>query len=116
MTTVWVAVILGLLLLCLGALMGSSCTVGVLDQQYRRLAVERQELNERRRTLREARLRLVRCPRCAKLIASSDEDYEDVEDAVNRRGTFPIDREPHVNLPRQRQVSLATFPRLQDLG
>ncbi len=108
MTTVWIAGIV----LCLGALVGSSWTVQAMDRQYRRLAIERRELNERRRTLRETSLPLARCVWCANLIASSGEDYEDGEDAAKPGGPFPIDCDLYANLPGEQEVILAMFPRL----
>ena len=110
MTAVWVAGIVGLLL-CLGALVGTSCTVRALDRQYRRLAIERQELNEWRRTSQETSLPLARCLWCAHLIASSDEDYEDEDDAGGPGDPFPIDRELHADLLGEREEILTTFPR-----
>ncbi|MGH4010560.1 MAG: hypothetical protein ACRDTH_20780 [Pseudonocardiaceae bacterium] len=53
MITVWVVVLVGLLLLFPGVLMGSSWTDQALDQQYRRLAIERRELDECHRELHE---------------------------------------------------------------
>ncbi len=114
MTAVWVAGIVGLLLLCLGTLVGSSWTVQALDRQYRRLAIEQRELNESRRTLQETSLPLTRCVWCAKLIDSSGEDYddyEDGEDAVKPDGPLLIDRELHTNLPGERQVISHDIPR-----
>ncbi|MGH3752808.1 MAG: hypothetical protein ACRDRP_08960 [Pseudonocardiaceae bacterium] len=101
-----------LLLLCLGTLVGSSWTVQALDQQYRRLAIEQRKLNERRRALEETSLPLPRCAWCANLITSSDEDYEDGEDAVEPGGPLLIDRELHASLPGGRQVISHDTPRL----
>jgi hypothetical protein len=95
MTTIWIAGIVGLLLLCFGALLGSSWTVQSLDQQYRRLAIERRELNEWRHELQETNLSLAGCVWCANLIALSARGYEDGEDAANPGGPLPIDRELH---------------------
>jgi hypothetical protein len=95
MTTIWIAGIVGLLLLCLGALVGSSWTVQSLDQQYRRLAIERRKLNERRHTLQETSLPPADCVWCVNLIALSARDYEDGEDAVKPGGPLLIDRELH---------------------
>jgi hypothetical protein len=61
MTAVWVAGLSGVLLLCLGVLMGTSWTDQALSQRYRRLAIERRELNEWHRTLQETSQRCVRC-------------------------------------------------------
>ncbi len=52
MTGVWIVGIV-LLLLCLGALVGTSWTIHALDRRYRGLATERRELNEWRRALQE---------------------------------------------------------------
>lgn len=112
MTAVSVAGIVGLLLLCFGALVGTSCTVRALDRQYRRLAIERQELNEWRRTLRETGPPPARCVWCANLIDSSGEDYEDEEDAGEPGGQFPIDRELYASLAGARQVIPHDIPRL----
>jgi hypothetical protein len=54
MTIVWVAVFIGLPLLCLGALVGTSWTDQALCARYNRLAAERRELNEWRLALQEA--------------------------------------------------------------
>lgn len=94
MTTIWIAGIAGLLLLCLGALVGSSWTVQSLDQQYRRLAIERRDLNERRHTFQETSLP-PRCVWCANLIALSARDYKDGKDAVKPGGPLPTGRELH---------------------
>jgi hypothetical protein len=100
MTTTWIAVIVGLVLLCLGVLVGSAWTVQALDRQYRRLAIERQELNEWRHTFPKSSLPLARCVWCANLIVSSARDYEDGRDAVKSGGPIPIDRELHKKTAR----------------
>lgn len=61
MTAVWVASLGGLLLLCLGMLVGASWADQVLDRRYRRLAIARRELNEWRDTLRETNQHCVWC-------------------------------------------------------
>ncbi|MGH3974580.1 MAG: hypothetical protein ACRDS9_14810 [Pseudonocardiaceae bacterium] len=57
MTAIEAVILIGLLMLCLGLLLGNLLTVQALDRQYRRLAIERRELNEWHRRLREISLR-----------------------------------------------------------
>jgi hypothetical protein len=66
MTAAWVASLGGLLLLCLGTLVGTSWTEQALDRRYRRLATEQRELSESRRALHEISQR---CARCGKSIS-----------------------------------------------
>lgn len=54
MSTVWIAGLVVLLMLCFGMLLGTSWTVQALDRQSRRLALERQELNAERLAAQEA--------------------------------------------------------------
>lgn len=61
MTAVWVAGLGGVLLLCLGALVGTSWTNQALSERYRHLAIERRELNEWRHALQEANRHCVWC-------------------------------------------------------
>ncbi|MGH3867310.1 MAG: hypothetical protein ACRDQ4_14430 [Pseudonocardiaceae bacterium] len=61
MTAVGIASLGGMLLLCLGTLVGTSWTDQVLGARYRRLAIERRELNEWRHALQEASLHCVWC-------------------------------------------------------
>ena len=61
MTVFWAASLGGALLLFLGTLVGASWTDQVLGERYRRLALERRELNEWSRALQEADLRCVWC-------------------------------------------------------
>jgi hypothetical protein len=61
MTAIWIAGLCGLLSLCLGALMGTSWADQALDQRYRRLAIERRELDEWRHTLQNTSLRCALC-------------------------------------------------------
>lgn len=75
MTAVWVVALGGVLLLCLGTLVGTSWTDQALARRYRRLAIERRELNEWRRTLQETHLR---CVRCGKPLASLPPDRSGV--------------------------------------
>jgi len=64
----WIVGVLMLLSLGAGLLVGTSWNIHVLDQRYRRLAIERRELNEWRRALQEARYVW-----CANLTASRSE-------------------------------------------
>jgi hypothetical protein len=59
MTVIWVASLGGLLLLCLGALVGTSWADQALNQRYQRLAIKQRELNEWRDVLQETN------PHCA---------------------------------------------------
>ncbi len=61
MTAVWVAVLSGVLLLCLGVLVGTSWADQALGQRYQRLANERRELNEWHRLLQETSQGCVQC-------------------------------------------------------
>jgi MFS superfamily sulfate permease-like transporter len=54
MTGLWIVGILMLLSLGAGLLVGTSWSIHALDRRYRRLAIERRELNEGRRALHEA--------------------------------------------------------------
>ncbi|MGH3773950.1 MAG: hypothetical protein ACRDRW_21585 [Pseudonocardiaceae bacterium] len=85
MTAGWVAGLGGLLLLCLGALVGNSWTDQALSRRYQRLALERRELTEWRRTLRETSLR---CARCGNLMALSADDRP-VAEPVRRHAVSP---------------------------
>jgi hypothetical protein len=85
MSAVWAAGMVGLLLLCLGALVGSSLTVQALNRQHCRLATERRKLYEWRRELQEASLALTRCAWCADSTALFAGDYEDGRYSETRR-------------------------------
>ncbi|MGB6161429.1 MAG: hypothetical protein WCF33_15115 [Pseudonocardiaceae bacterium] len=61
MTAVWVASLGGMLLLCLGMLVGTSWADQMLGERYRHLAIERRELNEWRHALQEANRHCVWC-------------------------------------------------------
>jgi hypothetical protein len=61
MTAVWVAALSGVLLLCLGVLVGTSWADQALGQRYQRLANERRELNEWHRMLEETSEGCVQC-------------------------------------------------------
>jgi hypothetical protein len=113
MTTVWVAGILGLFMLCLGTLVGSSWTVQGLDRQYRRLAVQRKELNKSRRTLQENTLPLARCVWCDNLIAPSAGDYEDGAHVAKLGGQHLAERELRANLPGEQEVIARDISRLE---
>jgi hypothetical protein len=69
MSTVWIVGLGGLLMLCFGMLIGSTWTVQILNRQFRRLAIERRELNATRLALQDTTLR---CRRCGNLIANGD--------------------------------------------
>jgi len=80
MTAVWGAGLGGLLLLCLGALVGNSWTDQALGRRYQRLAIERRELNEWRRALQEAS---PRCVWCGNPMALSTEGRPEAGDRVS---------------------------------
>jgi hypothetical protein len=61
MTAFWAAGLGGMLLLCLGTLVGTSWIDQVLRHRYQRLALERRELNEWSHALEEASLHCVWC-------------------------------------------------------
>lgn len=61
MTAIWTASLGGLLLLFIGALMGTSWTDQALRQQYQRLLIELRELQEWNHTLQDASLQCVLC-------------------------------------------------------
>lgn len=105
MTAVWIAGIFGLL--CLGAMVGSSWTVQGLDRQYRRLAVQRKELNKSRRTLQETTLPLARCVWCDNLVAHPAEDYEDGAHVAKLGGLLSA-----ANRPVEREVIARDISRL----
>jgi hypothetical protein len=67
MSTVWIAGLGGILMLCFGMLLGSTWTVQILNRQCRRLAIERRELNATRLAMQDTSLH---CCRCGKLIMS----------------------------------------------
>lgn len=53
MTAVGSIMLVGLLMLCVGVLLGATWTVQALDRRSRHLAIERQKLNELRLALKE---------------------------------------------------------------
>lgn len=65
MTSIWEYGLVGLLLFFFGVLLGTTWTIQAVNQQYRRLAIERRELNERNLKLQQTN---VRCARCGRLI------------------------------------------------
>jgi hypothetical protein len=81
MTSIWGVGLIGLLLLFFGVLVGSTWTIQAVNRQYRRLAIERRELNEWRLELQQTN---VRCARCGHLIVScvadNTEDEQDQRD------------------------------------
>jgi len=87
-----------LLMLCFGALIGSTWTVQVLDRQYRRLAVRQKELNKSRRTLQETTL-----PLALRLVRQPDSpflgDYEDGTHAMKLDGPSLAELELRANAP-----------------
>jgi hypothetical protein len=70
MSTVWIVGLGGLLMLCFGMLVGSTWTVQILNRQFRRLAIERRELNTTRLAMQDTTLR---CSRCGNLIVNCNE-------------------------------------------
>jgi hypothetical protein len=54
----------GVLLVCLGMLLGTSWTVQALQPKLRRQAQERRRLNEEWSAVRTARRQWVECPHC----------------------------------------------------
>lgn len=81
MSTVWIAGLVGLLMLCLGLLLGSSWTVQALDRRCRQLASERRELNATRLAMQEETR--LRCSWCGNLIVSAGRSSSDVGSKVS---------------------------------
>ncbi len=94
MSALWIAGIGGLLMLCIGLLLGSSWTVQALDRRCRRLARERREFNAWRRAVQEADLR---CSWCGELIALAGTDSSSVGSEVS---TPRQDGDPHPGTSR----------------
>lgn len=69
MSTVWIVGLGGLLMLCLGVLLGSAWTVQAMNRQSRRIATEWRELNATRLAMQE-QTRL-RCSWCGSLLVST---------------------------------------------
>jgi hypothetical protein len=76
-TSIWITGLIGLLLLFLGVLLGTTWTSQAVNRQFRRLAAERRALNAWRLELQQTS---VRCVQCGYLIVSfvgdSPEDEE----------------------------------------
>jgi hypothetical protein len=53
MTTIGAVALVALLILCFGVVLGATWTVQAVNRRFRQLAIERRELNERRRALEE---------------------------------------------------------------
>ncbi|MGH3811223.1 MAG: hypothetical protein ACRDUV_02050 [Pseudonocardiaceae bacterium] len=62
----------GILLVCLGLLLGASWTVQALQPKLRRHAEERRRLNEEWSAVRAARRQRSECPRCASPLSEQD--------------------------------------------
>ncbi len=58
-------VLSGVLLVCVGLLLGATWTIQALQPKLRRQAEERRKLNEEWSTVRTARQQRGECPRCA---------------------------------------------------
>lgn len=78
--------VVGLLLIGLGALIGSSWTVQALEGKFRRHAVERRRLNEEWRAVRNYRSQQHRCAGCEErldlyrqpaLVTGAHDEYDD---------------------------------------
>jgi hypothetical protein len=64
----------GVLLVCLGLLLGSTWTIQALQPKLHRQAEERRRLNEERSAVRTARRQRGECPRCGNPL-SEDHRY-----------------------------------------
>jgi hypothetical protein len=64
-------VLTGILLACLGLLLGEARTNQALQPKHCRQAEERRRLNEKWRTVRTAQRRWRECPRCGKYTVST---------------------------------------------
>jgi hypothetical protein len=62
----------GVLLICLGLLLGTSWTVQALQPTLRRQAEERRRLNEEWSAVRIARRQWTECPRCGSPLSEED--------------------------------------------
>ncbi|MGH3918250.1 MAG: hypothetical protein ACRDRY_06790 [Pseudonocardiaceae bacterium] len=65
----------GIVLVCLGLLLGASWTVQALQPKLRRQAEERRRLNEEWSAVRTARRQRSECPRCARPLSEQDWYY-----------------------------------------
>jgi hypothetical protein len=70
-----IEVLVGVLLVCLGLLLGTSWTIQASQPKLRRQAMERRRLNEEWSTVRTARLQWEKCPRCGSLLSDQDWCY-----------------------------------------
>jgi cell division protein FtsL len=67
-----IEVLVGVLLVCLGLLLGTSWTVQALQPKLRRQARERRRLNEEWSAVRTAQRRWEECPRCGRPLSDQD--------------------------------------------
>ncbi len=67
-----VQVVSGVLLVCLGLLLGTSWTTQALQPKLRQQAEERRRLNEEWLAVRTARRQRGECPRCASPLSGQD--------------------------------------------
>ena len=65
-------VLSGVLLVCLGLLLGTSWTTQVMQSELRRQAAERRRLNEEWAAVRAARQQWDECPHCGSLLFERD--------------------------------------------
>jgi hypothetical protein len=70
-----IEVLVGVLLVCLGLLLGASWTVQALQPKLRRQAKERRRLNEEWSAVRTARRQREKCPRCGSPLSDQDWCY-----------------------------------------
>jgi len=70
-----IEVLVGVLLVCLGLLLGASWTVQALQPKLRRQAKERRRLNEEWSAVRTARRQWEECPRCGSPLSDQDWCY-----------------------------------------
>ena len=71
-STVTLQVLSGVLLVCLGMLLGSTWTIQALQPKLRRQAEERRRLNEEWAAVRTARRQRGECPRCGSPFSERD--------------------------------------------
>lgn len=65
----------GMLLVCLGLLLGASWTIQAVQPKLRRQAEERRRLNEEWSAVRTARRQRAECPHCATQLSERDWYY-----------------------------------------
>lgn len=70
--TLLVPVMSGVILVCLGMLLGASWTTQALQAKLRQHAEERRRLNEQWSAVRTARQQRRKCPRCASPLSERD--------------------------------------------